>query len=84
MRQLREQFRATDPDGCEYEVRVYVDASAGAIYSGRSWTVDGAATGQATALSGPRRGQQFDASWNPAVGFHVRAAGTTIPITRTR
>jgi len=58
-KQLRDQFRAHDDQGNEYDVKVYVSVSSGNTTGGGTWTMDNFASAEAVALTGPNRGRPF-------------------------
>jgi hypothetical protein len=83
-RKLKDTFRARDELGHEYDVKVYVEASSGNTTGGGSWEVEGFASATATVLSGPFKGQTFQATWVGGDVYQLQTMGAGPKITRVR
>ncbi len=81
---LKDTFRARDVLGHEYEVNVYVETSRGNTTSGGSWEAEGFAFAKATCLSGPFKGQTFDATWVEGDVYQLQVLGPGAKIMRIR
>ena len=80
-KKLKDRFIARDALGNEFEVSVYVDASTADAFGHGTASVEGFASAEALALTGPFRGQTFDATYKDG-NYYVSCLGEPTIITR--